>query len=169
MAFEMPNYIKSLLIPNGKQPASRRVWSIPLEGIWLPFFTATNVTGDTAIPYEALGAPLRLAYSPDGSVKFSKSGRPVMRVTKEVADHIRLIRDNFTATLIAHAEQVSADNPDAYNQMVETSRLAGEPIISKDRRNMEKAVAQAMAEATKQADKSPKAKSKAPERELVPA
>jgi hypothetical protein len=39
---ETPNYIKSLVMPNGKKPAGRRVWSIDLETVWLPFFYATN-------------------------------------------------------------------------------------------------------------------------------
>ena len=37
-----PNYIKSLLAPNTKKPQGRKVWSIDLETVWLPFFTATN-------------------------------------------------------------------------------------------------------------------------------
>src|SRR3990172_124444 len=36
-AMETPSYIKSLLIPNGKKPAGRKVWSIDLETVWLPF------------------------------------------------------------------------------------------------------------------------------------
>ena len=40
--------------------------------------------GDTAIPSEALGAPLRLGYNKDGTVKFSNSGKPVIRVAKEL-------------------------------------------------------------------------------------
>ena len=61
---ESPNYIKSLLIPSIKKPQGRKVWSIDLEQVWLPFFTATNTQGDTAIPVDALGCPLRL-----GSIK----------------------------------------------------------------------------------------------------
>ena len=85
---ETPDYIKALLRPNGRKPAGRRVWSIDLETVWLPFFTATNTMGDTAIPHEALGAPLRLAYNADGTVKFSQTGRPVIKVAKEIADMI---------------------------------------------------------------------------------
>ena len=69
-----PSYIKSLLQPTTKRESGRKVWSIDLESIWLPFFIATNVQGDTAIPHDALGALLRLAYEKDGSVKFSKTG-----------------------------------------------------------------------------------------------
>jgi len=30
---ETPSYIKALLIPNGKKPAGRKVWSIDLETV----------------------------------------------------------------------------------------------------------------------------------------
>jgi len=96
---DTPNYIKALLVPNGRKPAGRKVWSIDLETTWLPFFTATNVMGETRIAPDALGAPLRLAYNADGSVKFSKTGRPVTKVVKELSDQIRMVRENFTASL----------------------------------------------------------------------
>jgi len=104
---DTPQYIKSLLLPNGKKPTGRRVWSLDLESIWLPFFTATNLQNDTAIPLDALGAPLRLAYAQDGTVKFSKSGRPVVRVAKPIADSVKLVRENFAANLVAYAEDVA--------------------------------------------------------------
>ena len=42
--------------------------------VWVPFFTATNVTGETAVPSEDLGAPLRLSKAKDDSVKFTQGG-----------------------------------------------------------------------------------------------
>ena len=92
---ETPNYIKNLLKPTANKTTSRKVWSIDLETVWLPFFTATNAMGDTAIPHDALGAPMRLAYNQDGSVKFSKTGKPVVKVAKDISDNVRLVRDNF--------------------------------------------------------------------------
>jgi len=141
---DTPVYIKSLLTPNGKQSASRRVWSIPLENVWLPFFTATNLNGDTAIPVDELGAPLRLAYAQDGSVKFSKSGRPVIRVAKSIADSVKLVRENFAANLVAYAEGVAQDNPKGYEALQKRASKAGQPIVTADRANMEKAIAEAM-------------------------
>ena len=65
---ENTTYIKALVTPQAKQAGnSRKVWSVDLETVWLPFFTATNTQGDTAIPSEALGAPLRLGYNKDGT------------------------------------------------------------------------------------------------------
>ena len=158
---ETPNYIKSLLVHNGRKPAGRRVWSIDLETVWLPFFFATNTQGDTAIPADALGAPLRLAYSPDGSVKFGKSGRPVTKVAKEIADNVRLVKENFTAGLLAYANGVVTDNPDGYKAQVETARVAGEPIVNKDKANLNKAMAEAMAQAIAEAEAKAKAEADA--------
>ena len=137
---ETPNYIKSLLLPNGRKPAGRKVWSIDLEMVWLPFFTATNVMGDSHIAPEALGAPIRLAYDADGSVKFSKSGRPVTKVVKDLSDGIRLVRENFTAGLVAYAGAVAKDNADDFKAEITRATKAGEPIITKDRASLERAL-----------------------------
>jgi len=157
---ETPNYIKSLLMPNGKKPVGRKVWSVDLETVWLPFLTATNTVGDTCIPPDALGAPLRLAYYPDGSVKFSKTGRPIMKVAKDLADTVRMVRENFAAGLQAYANEVITDNPDGYKTQVEMAREAGEPIIARDRANLDKALVKAMEEAIAEAEGKAKPKSK---------
>jgi len=164
---DTPNYIKALLAPNGKKPQGRKVWSIDLEMVWLPFFTATNTNGETNIPHDSLGCPLRLAYDADGSVKFSKSGRPITRVAKDLSDTIRMVRDNFTAGLQNYASEVVNNNPDGYKAQVELSRQTGEPILEKDRHNAEKAIRQqveaAMQEAkAAKAAKAEKAEAKQP-------
>ena len=113
---------------------------------------AVNTVGDTAIPHDALGAPLRLAYDPDGSVKFSKTGRPVIRVVKELADTVRTVRENFTAGLQNYAEQVVTEHPDDYKGQVELARRAGEPIVVNDRQNLQDALAKAMEQAICEAE-----------------
>lgn len=154
---EIPAYIKSLIIPrNGQKARDRRAWGIELSRVWLPFLTACNTQGELAVPADALGAPLRLAYNADGSVKFSKTGRPVMRVARDIADNIRLIKDNFTANLLDYASQVMDDMPDQFQTQIDTAQRAGAPIIQRDNRNLEKAVALATEKALKEA-KSPKA------------
>ena len=158
---ETPSYIKSLLIPNGKKPAGRRVWSIDLETVWLPFLTATNTMGDTHIAPDALGAPLRLNYNQDGSVKFSKSGRPVIAVSKELAQNVRLVRENFVAGLQDYANAVVTENPDGYKAMVEMAGKAGEPIIVTDRRNLDKAMLERMEEAIAEAKANAECKAEA--------
>ena len=148
---ETPNYIKSLLIPTTRTPAGRRVWSIDLEQVWVPFFTATNTMGDTAIPSQAIGCPLRLGYDKTGAVRFSQAGRPVIRVAKEIADNVRLVRDNFTANLLSYAGAVIKDFADSYKAQVELARKAGQPIYQYDRNQLDLAL-QAKAEAKAEAE-----------------
>ena len=168
---ETPQYIKTLLHPNGSKPRGRKVWSVDLETVWLPFFTASNVTGDTHIPNEALGAPLRLAYELDSSVKFSNSGRPVIRVTKELQDNIKLVRENFVAGLTVFAQTVIDQQPDDYRTQVEASQQAGQPIVERDRQALDSALIEMAAKVAQEAETQvqAKAKPKTKERELVTA
>ncbi len=159
---ETPNYIKSLLTPTTKQPQGRKVWSIDLQQVWLPFFTAANTMGDAAIPSEALGCPLRLGYDKAGAVRFSQAGRPVIRVAKELSDNIRIARDNFTANLLNYAGSVIRDNGDGYKAQIELARQAGEPIYAHDRDELASALkAKAVAEAEALAKAVAEAKAKA--------
>jgi len=147
---DTPQYIKSLLLPTTKSPQGRRVWSIDLETVWLPFFTATNAMGDTSIPVDALGCPIRLAYDKDGSVRFGKTGRPVSRVAKPLSDSVTLIRQNFVANLQQYAEQVATERQEDYATQVELAQKAGLPIIAHDRAELDKAVQLQLEEAMRQ-------------------
>ncbi len=153
---DSPQYIKNLLMPTTKPPAGRRVWSIDLETVWLPFLTATNTMGDTAIPFDALGSPIRLAYDKDGSVKFSKSGRPVSRVAKPISDSVTLIRQNFVANIQQYAEQVATDRQEDYAKQIEMARVAGRPIVAHDRIELDKAIQLQLAEAIREAQEEAK-------------
>ena len=151
-----PAYIKTLIQPRPKSESGRKVWSIDLQYVWLPFFTATNTQGDTAIPHEAIGAPLRLAKDKDGSVKFAKSGRPVLRVAGEISDQIRMVRENFVAGLVNYAGQVMKAKPDEYKAEAEACHQAGAPIIEKANTDIAQAVleaAQAVPNATNEPEK----------------
>ena len=158
---ETPNYIKSLLMPNGRKPAGRKSWGIDLETVWLPFFTATNTLGETHLPPDALGAPLRLAYDADGSVRFSKRGTPITRVAKDLADTIRMVRDNFSAGLLGYTEQVIAKDKSGYKAQIELAKKAGEPIITRNRANLDEAIAKRMEEAVAKAEAEAEAEAKA--------
>ena len=165
---ESPKYmtIKDLVRPNGSKTQGRRVWSIDLESVWLPFFTATNAMGETAIAHDALGAPLRLAHEKDGSVKFSpNTGKPVIRVAKELQDSVKLVKANFVAGLLYHAHEVLAENPDAYREQVEANQSAGQPIVERDRQALENTFSVLIA----QAQDGRKAKPKVQEKEAVTA
>ncbi len=155
-----PKYIKSLLLPVSNKSTSRRIWAIDLEKVWLPFFTATNVTGDTAIPAEALGAPIRLGYGQDGSVKFSKNGRPVTKIAKAISDNVTMVRENFVAGLLAFTGDVQDKRTADYSAHIDMARKAGDPIIANDKANLQRAMLEQMeAEASKSAtvevDKTP--------------
>lgn len=145
-----PTYIKNLMRPNGQQPRGRKVWSIDLETVFVPFFTATNVDGLSAMPLEALGAPLRLAYDADGSVKFSKSGKPVIKVVKDIQDAVRLMRENLVAELQQYTANVRSKQKDAYTEHVRLSLEAGAPIVERDRQALDEAIRLALEEAMAQ-------------------
>ncbi len=162
-----PSYISALVKPLPGRGSDRRAWSIPLAGVWLPFFTATNTAGETAIEAEVLGAPLRLQHEKDGTPKFSQNGKPVIRIVKELADQIRIVRENFTAGLLSYAQSVQKAMPNEFKAQVEVAQKAGETIITQDTAALTayfevlKARAAAdQAEAQAQVEPAPKPKSK---------
>jgi len=127
--------------------------------------------GDTAIPSDALGAPIRLAFDNDGSVKFSKTGRPISKVAKPISDNVTLIRQNFVANLQQYTEQVATDRQKDYTKQVEMATIAGKPIITHDRAELDKAIQLQLEEAMRQAQREaePEAIPEAKEKELVTA
>ncbi len=149
---ETPNYIQALLKPNAGKPQGRKVWSIDLETVWLPFFTATNAMSQSNIPSDALGAPLRLAYNPDGSVKFSKSGRPVIKVAKDISDNVKLVRENFIAGLTEYSHSVFTEHGEDYKAQVNKAMEAGKPILENDKTKLEEAMAKMVDKAISEAE-----------------
>ncbi len=157
-----PSYIKSLVMPSAKKAQARRVWSIDLLTVWLPFFAATNTLGDTAIPADALGCPIRLGYNKDGSVKFGNTGRPVTRVAKELSQSVAMVRDNFTANLMDFAQAVAKQHKDAFNKTIQTAHVAGLPIAQHDKVELDRAVQLQIEQALKEAEAQAKAPAEAP-------
>jgi hypothetical protein len=146
-----PTYIKSLVTPiKANKPQARKVWSIDLETVWLPFFTATNTMGDTAIPSEAIGCPMRLAYDKAGAVRFSQNGKPVIRVAKEVGDSVKMVRDNFVANLLQYTGEVMTSHSEEYTNQLSLAEKLGKPIAQLDASNLSKAI-EAMKEAEAEA------------------
>jgi hypothetical protein len=138
-----PGYIKALIQPRQKSESGRKVWSIDLQYVWIPFFTAKNTQGDTLIPHDAIGAPLRLAKDKDGSVKFNKAGRPVLKVAGELSEAIRMVRENFVSSLVGYAGQVMKAKPDEYKAEAEACHEAGAPIVEKANDDIAQAVLEA--------------------------
>jgi hypothetical protein len=124
-----PTYIKSLLAPNKSTRGSRRAWGIDVEAVWVPFFTATNVMGETFLPVDVLGAPIRLAKTKDGEVRFDNNGRPRMSVHQELNAQVTLVRENFVAGLQAYTGSVMEERTDAYREQVEAQQLAGAVVL----------------------------------------
>ena len=149
---ETPQYITSLFKPTAKRQSARKVWSIDLETVWLPFFTASNTMGVTHIPNEAIGCPLRLGYNGDGSVKFSKAGRPIIRVATEISQSVTLVRENFVAGLQSYTQTVRTESEEAYNATVKACIEAGKPISDNDKVNLEEAMATMVEEAIAEAE-----------------
>ena len=136
-----PGYISALLQPRPQATADRRSWSIPVFGVWVPFFTATNTEGQTHISHEALGAPVRLAREKDGSAKIADNGRPVLRLVKEFSDQVRMVRENFQAGLLSYAENIQRAMPDAYKAQTDAARKKGEVIYQMDTKVLTDALA----------------------------
>lgn len=122
--------VKSMLKPQAKSGGDKRAWSISVRTTWVPFFTATNVKGLTAIEPDVLGAPERLARDKDGGIRFSKSGRPVMRVHPVLAEQVKTARDYYEANLLGFVGNVAREMPSKYKAQVELAQRAAEPITA---------------------------------------
>ena len=173
---ENVSYLKQMLAPSTRKAQGRKVWSLDLDTVIVPALTAGNACGDSAIPHASLGAPLQLAYDKTGAVRFSQSGRPIIRVAKEITGAVALMRENVTASLINYTSGVVKQYPDEFKAQVEANHKAGLPIKRYDNSNLANALkAQAEAEAKAQAEAEAKAqaeaeaKAKNHKRELVTA
>jgi hypothetical protein len=95
------DFITALLAPSKGTRGSPRAWGIGVEAIWVPFFTATSVEGTTALPDDVLGAPIRLAKTKDGEVRFDNNGRPRMRIAPELNAQVTLVKENLVSAMMA--------------------------------------------------------------------
>lgn len=129
---QSPSFISALVSPGPGSNSGKKSWSIDVESIWVPFFTATNAMGDTNISHETLGAPIRLGLQKDGSVRFTQTGRPSMRVAPELSTQIRVVRENFVASLQSYTGTVIEEHTDAYRAQVERNQHSGTPLLAQD-------------------------------------
>jgi len=132
--------IQSLLRPSVKRTGERKVWGLGLETTLVPFFTAEAVEGHAYIPPEVLGCPLRLQRDEDGEVKFSKTGKPIIRVATELGSMVRYMRENLEANLQAHTQQVKTAMPDKYAEAVKLNQTLGKPIADRDGLDLHSAI-----------------------------
>jgi hypothetical protein len=135
-----PDFITALLAPAKGSKGSRRAWGIDVETVWVPFFTATNVDGKTFLDDDILGAPIRLAKTKDGEVRFDQNGRPRMRVAPELNAQVTLVRENFVSGLMAYTGNIIAERPDEYREQVEAAQLAGTAVFEQQAHDVALAV-----------------------------
>jgi hypothetical protein len=135
-----PDFITALLAPAKGSKGSRRAWGIDVETVWVPFFTATNVDGKTFLDDDILGAPIRLAKTKDGEVRFDQNGRPRMRVAPELNAQVTLVRENFVSGLMAYTGNMIAERPDEYREQVEAAQLAGAAVVEQQAHDVALAV-----------------------------
>lgn len=121
--------VKTMLTPTLRKGGDKRAWAISVESTWVPFYTATNTKGLTTIAPDVLGAPPRLAKDKDGTIKFSKAGRPMTRVHPVLAEHVNVARENYEADLLAFAGNVAREMPTKYKAQVELAQRAAVPVV----------------------------------------
>ena len=154
----LSEYSISLVTPQPtKTVITRRVKSFDVEMLRL-FAVATNVEGKTSIPLDAIGAPYRLATNKDGTIRFGQTGKPSVRIAKELVGFGTMIHQNIVAGIQADTARVFKENEEACTDMLAKAEQAGKPIVEIDERKLAEAL-KARAEAV----------ASVPERELVPA
>jgi hypothetical protein len=161
--------IKVMLTPTLKKGGDKRAWSIPVTTTWVPFFTATNVKGLTTIEPDVLGAPLRLAKNEDGSIKFTKAGRPMTKVHPILAEQVKVARENYEADLLAFAGNVAREMPGKYKAQVELAQRAAEPVTAQMDQDVDDFLAKLAAEQAAAAVPTPSQNGATPAPQMAPA
>ena len=158
-----PGFISALVTPGPGAASGKKSWSVDVEQVWVPFFTATNAQGDTDISPETLGAPIRLAIDKAGVVRFTANGRPSMRIAPELTQQIRVVRENFIASLINYTGTVIEENGDAYKAQVERNQAAATPLLEQDSKMLQEELDRITARAAEETACEEKAEEKAAE------
>ncbi len=163
--------IKALVTPlPTKDQITRRVKSLDVAML-VSFAVAQNVEGNTTIPLEAIGAPYRLRTNKAGEVQFSQTGRPSVRVAKELVAFGTMIHNNIVSAIVSDTARVYTEKEAEVKAMIAAAQKAGAPIINADNVKLTAAIAaRAKAEADAAAAKNDGHETAdVPERELVGA
>lgn len=140
-------FFQSMDRSSAGKPVDRRQWGFGLNAFWVPLMTALNVDGVTAIPEDALGAPIRLRRDKDtGEVRFGTNGRPQTYVAKPVADEIRAEMASYEQRGLEYIGSVQKGKAQEYAAEVAALQKAGEPINTADIRDLTAALAVRTAE-----------------------
>jgi hypothetical protein len=160
------NWIDSIIQPIGaEKQTTRRVKSFDVA-LLVNFGIALNVEGKMNIPLEAIGAPLRLATAKDGSVKFSASGKPSVKVAKEIVAFGTMIHTNIVKGIMADTARVFAEQEEAVKLTIQKAGKAAEPILRADAAALEATYA-ARAKAEAEAEAVAKAEAEAAEEKIT--
>ncbi|MDO8635679.1 MAG: hypothetical protein Q7R34_05460 [Dehalococcoidia bacterium] len=147
------NFVHTLMKPSPNKAKDRSVWGLPLNGLWIPFFTATNTVGESHINAGALGCPLRLAVGKDGVPKLKDDGMPRYTVDKEISTGVRVVKDNFAFGLMAFVASTQKAMPTEYKAQVEAAQKAGAKVLEQDQTVLDNYLAELEAVATEAAAK----------------
>ena len=152
-----------------KDTVVRRVKSFDVAML-VDYAVAQNVCGNTTIPLEAIGAPYRLRTNKAGVVQFSQTGKPSVRVAKEIVAFGTMIHNNIVSAIVSDTSRVYAEKEAEVKAMIAAAAKAGAPIINSDNTKLTAAIAaRAKAEADAAAAANDGHKTDVPERELVGA
>lgn len=153
---------------------------MPLNGLWIPFFTATNVARETNLSAGALGAPMQLVRTKAGAIKLKEvqdaDGKthvePVYAPNREVRTAATAVMDNFAFGLQTYAATIQKTRPEEWKAQVEAAQKAGEEIRAHETVTLSKVLAKMQAESetpTESPTETPKVETPTQEKELVAA
>lgn len=138
-----------------KKPVDKKVWSIGLETVLIPYLTASNAIGATCLNGDVLGCPVRIARNEDGTPKLNKSGKLVTSVHKQIRTQVANMRDAYIAQLRNATRFVQSTETEAYNNQVKIANRMGAEAMQSERSliaKYEAIKAEAEAEATAEAE-----------------
>ena len=161
--------IHTLMKPSPNKAKDRSVWGLPLQGLWIPFFTATNTVGESHIDAGALGCPLRLAVGKDGVPKLKDDGTPRYTVDKEISTGVKVVKDNFAFGLMAFIASTQKAMPTEYKAQVEAAQKAGEKVLEQDQTTLDNYLAEIEAVADKAGKALAEVPAESKDKELVAA
>jgi len=108
-------------------------WGIPLRE-WVPFFTATNVDGATAIPLEDLSVPVRLRRDNAGAVKVNAKGLPVYETVMTIKRQVLLAKARVLFNMQSSVAQIRSEREEAYADTVSLMQTKGDVIRAGEER-----------------------------------
>ena len=161
--------VRSMLKPTLRKGGDKRAWSIPVATTWVPFFTATNVKGHTAIEPDVLGAGNGPDCGQGLQIQFDKAGRPRTKVHPVLAEHVKVARENYEADLLAFAGNVAREMPGKYKAQVELAQRAAEPVTAQMDKEVDDFLANLAAEQAALATPEPSQNGATPEPVGAPA